>query len=182
MRAYLQSYTFTKKYVLAQAAPWPSHTAALRRHTSNDAMAKTKPVRATGSSSSGAKPVWPADGARVLTQAKRPILIVMMLFVMFKWMLPYLAELTPPGVNVHQIQVEAVKRAARAKDKCATVCDGMNCPVGWETGRSPEDHCKCICVRKDPSKATVWDKDHNQAQFFDETAGKKDVKSDKPDS
>merc|ERR1712166_55711 len=98
-------------------------------------MAKTK--RATGSSSSGAKLVWPADGARVLTQAKRPILIFVMLFVMFKWMLPYLAELTPPGVNVHQIQVEAVNRAARAKDRCATVCDGMNCPVGWETGRSP---------------------------------------------
>ena len=167
--------------MLARASGAVAEPTALRRHTSNDAMAKTKP-RATGSSSSGAKPVWPADGARVLTQAKRPILIVMTLFVMFKWMLPYLAELTPPGVNVHQIQVEAVKRAARAKDKCATVCDGMNCPVGWETGRSPEDHCKCICVRKDPSKATVWDKDHNQAQFFDETAGKKDVKSDKPDS
>ena len=143
------------------------------------AMAKTK--RATGSSSSGATLVWPADGARVLTQAKRPILIFVTLFVMFKWMLPYLAELTPPGVNVHQIQVEAVKRAARAKDKCATVCDGMNCPAGWETGRSPEDHCKCICVRKDPSQATVWDKDHNQAQFFDEI-GKKDAKSHKPDS
>merc|ERR1711935_553770 len=130
-------------------------------------MAKTKP-RPTTTSNSGAKPVWPADGARVFAQAKRPILILVTLFVMFKWMLPYLAELTPPGVDVHQIQVEAVKRAAHIKDKCATVCDGMNCPAGWETGRSPEDHCKCICVRKDPTKATVWDKDHNQAQFFGE--------------
>ena len=153
--------------------------ASPRRHTSSDAMAKAKP-RAAGSSSSGAKPAWP----RVLTQAKRPTLIVVTLFVMFKWILPYLADLTPPGVDVQLIQAEAVKRAARAKDKCATVCDGMNCPAGWQTGRSPEDHCKCICVRTDPSKATAWDRAHNQAQFFpeDETAGATHVKSHKPDS
>ena len=145
------------------------------------AMAKAK-TRAT-SNNGGAKPVWPADGARVLAHAKRPIVIILILVVMFKWILPYLAELTPPGVDIHQIQVEAVKRAARVKDKCATVCDGMNCPAGWDTRRSPEDHCKCICARKDPAKATVWDKDHNQAQFFDEKNGpKKDVKSHPPDS
>ena len=126
------------------ACAWPSGQPAAS-HTS-DAMAKAKP-RAAGSSSSGTKPAWP----RVLTQAKRPTLIVVTLFVMFKWILPYLADLTPPGVDVQLIQAEAVKRAARAKDKCATVCDGMNCPAGWQTGRSPEDHCKCICVRKDPS-------------------------------
>ena len=153
--------------------------ASPRRHTSSDAMAKAKP-RAAGSSSSGAKPAWP----RVLTQAKRPTLIVVTLFVMFKWILPYLADLTPPGVDVQLIQAEAVKRAARAKDKCATVCDGMNCPAGWQTGRSPEDHCKCICVRTDPSKATAWDRAHNQAQFFPEgeAAGTTGVKSHKPDS
>jgi len=153
--------------------------ASPRRHTSSDAMAKAKP-RAAGSSSSGAKPAWP----RVLTQAKRPTLIVVTLFVMFKWILPYLADLTPPGVDVQLIQAEAVKRAARAKDKCATVCDGMNCPAGWQTGRSPEDHCKCICVRTDPSKATAWDRAHNQARFFpeDETAGATHVKSHEPDS
>ena len=156
-----------------------AEAASPRRHTSSDAMAKAKP-RAAGSSSSGAKPAWP----RVLTQAKRPTLIVVTLFVMFKWILPYLADLTPPGVDVQLIQAEAVKRAARAKDKCATVCDGMNCPAGWQTGRSPEDHCKCICVRTDPSKATAWDRAHNQAQFFpeDETAGATHVKSHKPDS
>ena len=153
--------------------------ASPRRHTSSDAMAKAKP-RAAGSSSSGAKPAWP----RVLTQAKRPTLIVVTLFVMFKCILPYLADLTPPGVDVQLIQAEAVKRAARAKDKCATVCDGMNCPAGWQTGRSPEDHCKCICVRTDPSKATAWDRAHNQARFFpeDETAGATHVKSHEPDS
>eukprot|EP00320_Phaeocystis_rex_P020470 CAMPEP_0119082906 /NCGR_PEP_ID=MMETSP1178-20130426/123492_1 /TAXON_ID=33656 /ORGANISM="unid sp, Strain CCMP2000" /LENGTH=167 /DNA_ID=CAMNT_0007065723 /DNA_START=55 /DNA_END=558 /DNA_ORIENTATION=+ len=135
-------------------------------------MAKAKP-RAI--STSGARPLWPADGARVLanvanvTNAKRPIFILLALVVMFKWILPFLAELTPPGVDIHQIQAEAVKRAARVKDKCANVCDGMNCPAGWDTGTSPEDHCKCICVRKDPTKATAWDKDHNQAQFFDDT-------------
>ena len=170
---------FLQRHASAERIAERGRAASPRRHTSSDAMAKAKP-RAAGSSSSGAKPAWP----RVLTQAKRPTLIVVTLFVMFKWILPYLADLTPPGVDVQLIQAEAVKRAARAKDKCATVCDGMNCPAGWQTGRSPEDHCKCICVRTDPSKATAWDRAHNQAQFFpeDETAGATHVKSHEPDS
>ena len=90
------------------------------------------------------------------------------------------------AITDHGVMFGAINfyRAARAKDKCATVCDGMNCPAGWQTGRSPEDHCKCICVRTDPSKATAWDRAHNQARFFpeDETAGATHVKSHEPDS
>ena len=88
------------------------------------------------------------------------------IYVTFKWFLPFLAEMTPPGVDVKVIQREAELREQRSKDKCATVCDGMTCPDGWTTGRSPEDRCKCICVRKDPATATQWDKEHNQAQHF----------------
>lgn len=108
----------------------------------------------------------PAGLSSALSTVKMLALWIFVVFVTFKWCLPFLAELTPPGVDVALIRREAEERAARAKDKCASVCGGMTCPEGWTTGRSPEDRCKCICVRKDPVSATAWDKEHNQAQFF----------------
>ena len=78
-------------------------------------------------------------------------------------------------MDVALIQREAEARAIRAKDKCATVCDGMTCPDGWTTGRAPDDQCKCICVRRDPSQATQWDKEHNQAHVFDEVKSSRDT-------
>ena len=108
----------------------------------------------------------PSGLSSTLSAVKLPTLWIIIVFVTFKWCLPFLAELTPPGVDVDLIKREAQERAERAKDRCATVCDGMTCPEGWTTGRSPEDSCKCICVRKDPTTATAWDKEHNQAQFF----------------
>jgi hypothetical protein len=127
---------------------------------------KEKPSRPSG----GAKPAGPAALTSLkaaLTSRLRPVIMLLLIAVTFRYVLPFLADLTPPGVDIKLIRQEAEKRALRAKDKCASVCDGMSCPEGWETGRSPEDHCKCICVRKDPLQATKWDKEHNQAQFFE---------------
>ena len=119
--------------------------------------------KSSAAKSAGGQPAW----LEALATAKQPALWIIVVFVTFKWCLPFLAELTPPGVDIKIIQKEAEMKALRQKDRCATVCDGMTCPDGWDTGRSPEDQCKCICVRKQQDKPTEWDKKNNQQQYFE---------------
>ena len=127
-------------------------------------MSKDKKTKAKPAGSGGA-PAWLVSAAHAV---KQPLLWMLTIYVLYKWILPWLADLTPPGVDLELIKREAEQRALLKKDKCATVCDGMTCPDGWTTGRAPDDRCKCICVRKDPNKATEWDKEHGQAKYFED--------------
>ena len=80
-------------------------------------------------------------------------------------MLPWLAELTPPGVDPKAVAAASSfpptpLRGPRARTR-ATEC----CPKGWSTGRAPDDPCKCICVRDDPTgRATEWDLERQKKQ------------------
>ena len=86
-------------------------------------------------------------------------LLVLGAYVLFALFLPWLAALTPPGVNMSLVAEDAEAKlhpAAAAKD-CHGVCDALTCPAGWTTALSPDDPCKCICKRLETGKVTDWD-------------------------
>jgi hypothetical protein len=74
----------------------------------------------------------------------------------------FLAELVPNGVTAGSLIVAAEAKAASESHRCHGSCKGMGCPAGWTTGHSPDDLCKCICVRIDPSATTPWDEERRR--------------------
>ena len=88
---------------------------------------------------------------------------ILALFVVFKWFLPWIADMTPPGVDPRRVAAAAHEQAIAATKGCADACRGMACPAGWTTGRAPDDPCKCICVRLDPGSSTPWDEERKKA-------------------
>jgi len=96
-------------------------------------------------------------------------LLVLLVYVAFKWLLPWLAALTPPGINPEQVAQAAERQMRQAVAGCEDPCKGMNCPDGWTTGLKPDDECKCICVRQDPKKLTKWDLEKTAKQPPKET-------------
>ena len=79
--------------------------------------------------------------------------------VLFRWILPYLADLAPPGVDLAEAERARVSRLAENVDQCAHACDGLRCPDGWTTAL--EESCECICKRIDAAKRTRWDEERD---------------------
>ena len=77
----------------------------------------------------------------------RSALLLCLTCILFKWALPALAEMTPPGVDPKLVAAAAQEQAQGAAEGCKDTCRGMACPAGWTTGRDRENACKCICVR-----------------------------------
>ena len=89
----------------------------------------------------------------------RSALLLSLIYILFRWVLPALAEMTPPGIDPKLVAAAALEKAQGAAQGCTDTCRGMTCPAGWTTGRDKENTCKCICVRVDPSKLTPWDEE-----------------------
>ena len=85
------------------------------------------------------------------------ILGICLTYTLFRWALPALADLTPPGVDMEQVRVAIEEEAQAAHSGCPDACKGMSCPAGWTTGRDANDACKCVCKRINPQKLTAWD-------------------------
>ena len=77
-----------------------------------------------------------------------------------RYLLPLLANLTPPGVSADPpADARQARTLSTAAEKCSHACDGLRCPDGWQTVRDPADECKCICSRSSPGVRTQWDED-----------------------
>eukprot|EP00310_Coccolithus_braarudii_P017143 CAMPEP_0183336158 /NCGR_PEP_ID=MMETSP0164_2-20130417/4226_1 /TAXON_ID=221442 /ORGANISM="Coccolithus pelagicus ssp braarudi, Strain PLY182g" /LENGTH=149 /DNA_ID=CAMNT_0025505631 /DNA_START=78 /DNA_END=527 /DNA_ORIENTATION=+ len=94
----------------------------------------------------------------------RTLLSLFFFYMLGHGVLPFLADLTPPGVDLKAMAEPRARRAPTHKSpnthipkECKTSCDGLHCPDGWLVDRSPDDACKCICSRADPAKLTRWD-------------------------
>ena len=88
------------------------------------------------------------------------------------YVLPFLAELAPPGVNLMAMAEQPdprIGRDTKYSDGFVTCpgkpdpCDGMKCPDGWMTSRKPNEPCTCICKRAVEGEETEWDR-QRQAQ------------------
>ena len=101
----------------------------------------------------------PAQGSPQLpvicTKYGQLIACVLATYLLFASVLPWLADLTPPGVNM-SVVAEALVETVELQE-CPGACARMTCPSGWVTGLSPKEHCKCICKRAEPGRATEWD-------------------------
>ncbi|KAL3924712.1 MAG: hypothetical protein SGPRY_003837 [Prymnesium sp.] len=84
----------------------------------------------------------------------RVALLGLLVCSLLAFLLPWLAELTPPGVNMTLVAEEV---ELKKNGKCPGACDKLVCPVGWTTSLSSDGSCKCICTRLDPNKLTEWD-------------------------
>jgi len=80
---------------------------------------------------------------------------VLVVYSTFKWMLPALAAVTPPGVDLEAVKASAEYHVEVAKAGCGDPCKAMSCPPGWKTALHAQDPCKCICARVEA--ATAWD-------------------------
>ena len=126
------------------------------------AVAKPKPVDGEGRWAAASLPSRSQERAGALVRA---LLCLCASFVLVCYVLPYLAELTPPGVDLSATPAQdpATHRTSKSfpaeaiPKGCETSCDNLHCPDGWFVDRSPDDPCKCICVRSDPAQMTLWD-------------------------
>ncbi|KAL1528908.1 hypothetical protein AB1Y20_010230 [Prymnesium parvum] len=84
-------------------------------------------------------------------------LLILSAYVLFAFFLPWLAQLTPPGVDMRFAQLDAERKELEAADKCKGACDALACPEGWTTALSAEVACKCICKRLEMKTKTKWD-------------------------
>ena len=128
--------------------------------------AKAPPAsnKSTAGSSSSTPPI---SVVQLLQPIFKPVLGILAVYLLFSTVLPWLAELTPPGVDPKAVAAAASELPADtiARTACENACHGMGCPKGWSTGRAPDDPCKCICVRDDPTgRATEWDLERQKKQ------------------
>ena len=86
----------------------------------------------------------------------------------FSSVLPWLAELPPPGVDMELVLRMENETLSAAQQGCTKSCNGMSCPTGWMTKLDMEK-CKCICKRTDDSKVTPWDLERKAAAAASET-------------
>ena len=128
--------------------------------------AKPPPPPPPSSSSSSSSPASSLSFSHLLVPLLRPTVGLLALYLLFALVLPSLADMTPPGVDPKMVISLAEEQAIGQRSGCEEACRGMACPVGWSTGRSPADPCKCICKRVDPSKtATPWDEEQKQKRL-----------------
>ena len=85
----------------------------------------------------------------------RTFAYVLVVYSTFKWVLPALAAVTPPGVDLEAVKASAEYHVEVAKAGCGDPCKAMSCPPGWKTALHAQDPCKCICARVEA--ATAWD-------------------------
>ena len=85
----------------------------------------------------------------------RNLAYVFVVYSIFKWVLPALAAVTPPGVDLEAVKASAEYHVEVAKAGCGDPCKAMSCPAGWKTALHAQDPCKCICARVEA--ATAWD-------------------------
>ena len=126
-------------------------------------------ARATGSTSApqptGSAPS-PSQGLfTLLKPLVLPVSYVVGAYMLFAFILPGLAEMTPPGVDPKAVAAAVQVKISLAQRGCENACKGMSCPAGWTTGRDKQDVCKCICVRLDPSQTTAWDLERAQKEM-----------------
>lgn len=125
-------------------------------------MGKKAPKPATARQKTSAAPFLSSASPGL----QRAVFVLVGLYVLFKLLLPALADMTPPGVDREEVikwsnikpekpspaattkqQQQQASGAPGAKHKCENPCLGQSCPDGWETARSTSDECKCICKR-----------------------------------
>ena len=87
----------------------------------------------------------------------RTLGLIALVYFLFKFVLPALAALTPPGIDPKAVIAAADEHARADAAGCADACKGMACPAGWKTGRHAQDACRCICVRIESASETAWD-------------------------
>ena len=136
---------------------------------SNSPRKPTAPRSPLAKPSVAARAVPPISSSDKLLERLKPVLwpglYVLGAYVLFAFLLPTLANLTPPGVDPKAVAAWAEEQAAVASAGCENACQGMGCPTGWVTKRSPDDYCKCICARADPSNVdTPWDLERKQKE------------------
>ena len=101
---------------------------------------------------------------RLFAQYGRLCMYSILLYVLLKWVLPALAELTPPGISLEDVKRAADEKLLYESAGCPDACKGLVCPTGWKTSRKPENPCKCICARKQGHIRTPWDEEREKAK------------------
>ncbi len=94
-----------------------------------------------------------------------PTLLLCSAIVVLRYALPWLASLTPPGVDIELIRTHADRSQPGIHANCENPCTGFKCPAEWKTSRCPIEHCKCICVRATPGVKTQWEKDREAGRM-----------------
>lgn len=125
---------------------------AAAKQSKASAMAST---RASGGKS--ATQATTSSVSTLLQPLVTPVLLVLSTYLLFAFFLPFLANLTPPGVDPKAVADAVEAKIALAARGCEDSCRGLSCPSGWTTARDKHDVCKCICVRIDPTIKTAWD-------------------------
>lgn len=122
--------------------------------------------RSTTAASSTPAAIASGDTAARLRPFAKPAAYIFATYLLFALILPFLANLTPPGVDPKMVALLAeVPAPTGVPAHCEDACKGMGCPAGWTTARAPDNPCKCICARVDPrSKGTPWDEEQKQKQ------------------
>lgn len=126
-----------------------------------------KPSPSAAASRGGGKSSGKSAGEiiELLRPLLRPTLGLLGFYLIFGLILPALADLTPPGVDPKMVAAWAEEQYAGAQAGCENACRGMGCPAGWTTARAPDDHCRCICARIDPTnRDTPWDAERQQKE------------------
>ena len=95
------------------------------------------------------------EGLGIAQRHVRNLAYVFVVYSIFKWVLPALAAVTPPGVDLEAVKASAEYHVEVAKAGCGDPCKAMSCPAGWKTALHAQDPCKCICARVEA--ATAWD-------------------------
>ena len=133
-----------------------------RGRASKAANIGSRPEKKAHAAPMGAAPL---SATQLLQPITRPALGLFAAYILFAFILPALADMTPPGVDPKLVAVVAEQQAIGVRAGCEEACKGMGCPAGWMTARSPDDPCKCICARVDPSNAnTAWDEQQRASQ------------------
>mmetsp|Transcript_18365 Transcript_18365/g.48387 ORF Transcript_18365/g.48387 Transcript_18365/m.48387 type:complete len:206 (+) Transcript_18365:95-712(+) len=115
------------------------------------------PTTPRGGAASSGPPALPPQLKHACREFGHVPLIALAAYVLLAFALPWLADLTPPGVNMSLVAEETAAAQHVGGRDCEHVCDALSCPAGWTTSISPTDACKCICKRMSEGKLTAWD-------------------------
>ena len=119
------------------------------------------------------KPDGGLDKVVALLQRSQILLWPLCLFLLVRFVLPALADITPPGVSLAAVRAaaEAAGRSRRTRggrrrwgaDRVPAV-RRIACPEGWTTApkRDADGSCKCICARLEDD--TAWDRERREQQ------------------
>ena len=117
------------------------------------------------------------DGLGKAVWLGRFLLWPLCIWLLAHFVLPALADITPPGVSLDDVRAVAEKsqqqqaqqpqqprnfvpgQAGGAAHPCQHKCVGLRCPEGWTTApkHDGDGACKCICARVDANTVTAWD-------------------------